>query len=720
MKKMMPIILVIILVLSGLVAVAVPNYEYIKQDTIEITFSQPFLQVKDQYITVNIDNANSFLMKPNKPLIPSHIYTFKYPLGTKIENVECSPSDIRQQYLPKKILLSPEPIIFAEQLNHEENTVYYENSPYPNTWFEYDVGCGISDNKRCIFVKVEIFPVQYYPSEDLLKVAETFQISVEYKEPNQQTTTFDDEYNLIILSPSKFSSVLNALVTHKIDRGVSTKLVTLDEIYDGSFFPENGRDNQEKIKYFIKNAIETWGTCYVILVGGRDDFPMRYTHVFVDYGNGDSEVFVSDLYYADTHDENGFCDWDSNGNNVFGEYDWGSNHLYDEVDIYPDVYLGRIACVSEAEVETVVDKIITYETYEAYKEEWFSNLVLCGGDTSPESPEDPEDIDEGEYICDIIVELMSGFSSNKLYVTTGALRTTLDIFDAVHEGCGFLVLAGHGNPHSWSTHPHENEDIWIPATGFRSSHASSLINGDKLPILLTDACSPFKYAQCDDCLGWSFVANSKGGTIAGFGCTGLSWGSEGKEVADSLTSKLMIDTFKAYKNQGAITIGEMWAMGLDTYYFPSMDGMEHKSAEEWQLLGDPSLAIAENSQPPDKPTKPEGPNSGKSGNEYTYSSSTIDPDGDRVFYLFDWGDGTDSGWLGPYNSSEICEEVHTWIFDGSYEIKVKAQDFHGVVSEWSDPLAISMPKNKSINTPLLNFFERHLHLLPLLRQMLQI
>ncbi|GAG87737.1 unnamed protein product [marine sediment metagenome] len=45
--------------------------------------------------------------------------------------------------------------------------------------------------------------------------------------------------------------------------------------------------------------------------------------------------------------------------------------------------------------------------------------------------------------------------------------------------------------------------------------------------------------------------------------------------------------------------------------------------------------------PPDKPDKPSGESSGKPGVSYVYSSSAIDPDGDQIYYKFDWGDGTD-------------------------------------------------------------------------------
>jgi len=95
--------------------------------------------------------------------------------------------------------------------------------------------------------------------------------------------------------------------------------------------------------------------------------------------------------------------------------------------------------------------------------------------------------------------------------------------------------------------------------------------------------------------------------------------------------------------------------------------------------------------PPNVPARPSGPSTGRTGTTYTYTSSTTDPDGDDVYYLFDWGDGTDSGWLGPYTSGDIVADSYTWSSDRNYSIRVKAKDVTGAETGWSDPLGVSMP-----------------------------
>jgi hypothetical protein len=98
--------------------------------------------------------------------------------------------------------------------------------------------------------------------------------------------------------------------------------------------------------------------------------------------------------------------------------------------------------------------------------------------------------------------------------------------------------------------------------------------------------------------------------------------------------------------------------------------------------------------PPEKPATPTGSVSGKPGTEYLYTTTTTDPDGDQVLYIWNWGDGTTSGWLGPFNSGATATATHSWTAQGTYQIKVKAKDTFGAESDWSDPLPVSMPLNQ--------------------------
>ncbi|UCF12475.1 MAG: hypothetical protein JSW06_10645 [Thermoplasmatales archaeon] len=91
---------------------------------------------------------------------------------------------------------------------------------------------------------------------------------------------------------------------------------------------------------------------------------------------------------------------------------------------------------------------------------------------------------------------------------------------------------------------------------------------------------------------------------------------------------------------------------------------------------------------PNKPNPPSGPTSGEVNVEYSYTGSTTDPDGDDIYYLFDWGDGTDSGWLGPYASGAQVEASHAWTYGDTFDVRLKAKDT--VDGQWSDPLSVEI------------------------------
>jgi len=94
---------------------------------------------------------------------------------------------------------------------------------------------------------------------------------------------------------------------------------------------------------------------------------------------------------------------------------------------------------------------------------------------------------------------------------------------------------------------------------------------------------------------------------------------------------------------------------------------------------------------PEIPCRPSGKTRGEPGREYLYTTSTTDLDGEHIFYNFSWGDGTYSGWVGPFASGAVASATHAWAEKGTYEIKVKAMDTCSEESDWSDSLSVTMP-----------------------------
>ena len=51
-----------------------------------------------------------------------------------------------------------------------------------------------------------------------------------------------------------------------------------------------------------------------------------------------------------------------------------------------------------------------------------------------------------------------------------------------------------------------------------------------------------------------------------------------------------------------------------------------------------------------------------------------------------------------YPAGETVSISYKWNEQGTFNIRVKAQDKYGVWSDWSDSLPVSMPNNKSVKT----------------------
>ena len=97
------------------------------------------------------------------------------------------------------------------------------------------------------------------------------------------------------------------------------------------------------------------------------------------------------------------------------------------------------------------------------------------------------------------------------------------------------------------------------------------------------------------------------------------------------------------------------------------------------------------SYPPEPPTV-DGNEMVRINNEYEFTATTTDPENDQIYYMFDWGDGTDSGWLGPVNSGVSMSATHSWSEIGDYEVKVRAKDVEDSRSKWTVcPLHADVP-----------------------------
>jgi hypothetical protein len=157
-------------------------------------------------------------------------------------------------------------------------------------------------------------------------------------------------------------------------------------------------------------------------------------------------------------------------------------------------------------------------------------------------------------------------------------------------------------------------------------------------------------------------------------------------------------------NNWQIGVGHAWSKDMMAPMINWGDYEESRGTIGCCLLfGDPAqlLKSPTPSNPPSQPTKPVGPALGIWNVEYTYTSSATEPDNEQLFYLFDWGDGSTSGWLGPFTSGQIGTGAHVWTELGTYNVKVKARDIWGAGSVWSEVLVVTIADNNLPSIPII-------------------
>jgi hypothetical protein len=422
-------------------------------------------------------------------------------------------------------------------------------------------------------------------------------------------------YDLLIIAPKKFADTLQPLINHKNAMGLSTKLVTLDQVYDQMYW--HGRDNAEKVKYFIQSAMEEWGVRYILLVGGRSSqfqptwyCPVRYVNMVDDW---DAE-YLSDLYFADIYDANGnFSSWDSDNDGIFGEWYPGQTAQDTNIDLIPDVAVGRLPCRSEKEVRIMVQKIITYETT-VFDQSWFSIILVAAGDTYPESYNTNWTGYEGEYYGNRAIENMSGFTATRLYTSDSSFSDKKDVIREFHNGCGFVYLVGHGSPKQWGNNaPNGTEFIQGP----NSNDMWRFRNKDKLPVCVVSGCHNSQFDVClrrvfnastrwkqeyiSECWSERILREPTGGAIAVLGCTALGYTKEDKTSFKGGINELEGAFFHAYGHDHVTILGDTWAAAVTWYaqtypvgWSSSALGdswIDTKVIQSWALLGDPSLQI---------------------------------------------------------------------------------------------------------------------------------
>jgi len=649
--RVFPAVIVGLLLMSSLPVSSEPTQTKIVQRDVSVFFGEPLVVSDGVAVQVLMQGAPACLYQAGKPVLPMYSTTLQLPFGSTITEVAFDICGVQTMSLQKKIIAAPYPVTAGSSPGRSlgsTDSVYDSLAFYPEEWMTYTTGGGLNEqSQHVMFLTIQVTPVRYCPGSDQLLSLTGCQITISYEPPARSFFPSTTLYNMVIITPEKFVRPLQRLAEHKNLFGVKTQITTLETIYQ----QYAGYDSPEQIKYFIKDAIENWGVTYVLLVGGmkshiigksrdninegKDDWflPVRYTNLW-DFGTDTDPGFISDLYYADIYDGQGeFCSWDSYDEKVYGGWSNPSmlgppGYPTDQIDFYPDVYLGRLPCRTLFEVNTIVRKIINYEEKPA-DPSWFKRIIAVGGD-----PYDDSETNylEGELIGDKVLSYLSEFQQVRLYASNRdtdpeGTPLTSNIVREISQGCGFLFFDGHGSPAWWNTCWPGQSDVLITRGGLSIYQIPQLHNGEYLPVCVVGGChcslfnvtllstmtdlknkhSMWSYGRpIPECLTWDLTMKRNGGAIATLGSTALGL-EAGGEVGDlngdgvnepdcieALGGYLEMQFFKAYGVNHTNNLGNAWGAAINSYLalYPGMQNCsDAKTIEQWVILGDPSLCI---------------------------------------------------------------------------------------------------------------------------------
>jgi hypothetical protein len=685
--------------------------------TVKIPIGKLVVSKTASSAAITIDTYGRLLI-PGKPNLPAKVFSIAIPPGAHVTavNVETNKGVI----LPGLYRIAPcvlprvigeeNPVLYAQdQQRYSENyqTVYGSNSPYPGSIGDV---MGSGGYRKYNLVDVRVTPFTYYPLSGVLIYYPDISVSVSYSIPAgfstadimvdnlpqteqiaQETIVNYDQaqawypnntpmrsaYDYVIITTDALTSSINPLVSWESAKGHNVNVVTTSWISANY----QGYDLAAKMRAFLidKYPSSAWGILDVCLVGNYTDVPMRVTAQNIGYGAPETDYYYAELSLPDSQS------WDANGNHQYGENS-------DPIDFENEVTVGRIPWSDEATVQSICEKTVVYEqnTDDSFKKNilllgsffWADtdNAVLMECKTNPSNN-----------------PWMADWTRTRLY-EQGYSTYPMD-GDISYENVkntwstgtyAFVDWAGHGSPTECvRQYPYEVD--------FVNTDTCPYLNDDYPAIIFADACSNADTDYLN--IGQAML---KQGGVGFLGSNKVAFGCPGWNNPMSGSSQSLDYFFTSCCTSCDYTLGQAHQWALRQMYTNNLWGYARYEMFEWgSIFGNPDLTMGSvsTSDPPSTPQTPVGPTHGTRNIEYQYTTSSTDPNGDQIYYLFNWGDGTSSAWLGPYISGIPITGTHAWTTIGTYDVKVKAKDTNGATSDWSIPLIVSIVLNDPPDTP---------------------
>ena len=358
------------------------------------------------------------------------------------------------------------------------------------------------------------------------------------------------------------------LIAHKQARGLTATIVTIEDIYANY----SGVDNAEKLRNFIIDAYNNWGTEYVLLGGDTNILPFRYLNA-----NGTS--IPSDLYFQCLDGT-----FNGDGDGVWGEPNDGPGG--DDVDLMAEVYIGRASAENADEMSNFVYKTLAYEN-EVEGAPYLRNALIAGeylgsqfgpGEFAYAMPY----MDEIHFGSSASGYTTVGFSScasftvNTLYDYDGTWPSS-EIIDRINSGTYSIINhLGHANTNY--------------VFKFYNSSADGLTNNNYI-FAYSQGCIPGDYTA--DCIGEHLTTSHRYGMYAVVFNSRYGWGAynDSRETMDGPSQRFNRQFWDAYFGEYIYNLGTINADSHEDNIWDINGNYIRWCFYESNLLGDPHTPL---------------------------------------------------------------------------------------------------------------------------------
>ncbi len=388
-------------------------------------------------------------------------------------------------------------------------------------------------------------------------------------EPTFRPSVDGSPVEMVIITTTDQAPVYQDLADYKTKIGLSTVVRTVDWIKAN--YP-NGVDTQETIRNFIRDAVSKWGTTWVLLGGDTDHIPVRYG--YTTFYTSQGEDIPTDLYYTDL-DGN----WNGDGDAVFGEAYSTSAPPGDGLDLYPDVWVGRITSQDSTSARNMVDKTLGYLRNPPIGHQ--NDILLAGEVLFPPNWEPGYSIQyDGAVLCEDVVDSLNVQSNPiRLYENYTAwpgasAENKASVVGALNGGIGVFHHVGHGYINTMS--------VGLGAQILINSDIDALSNGNETFVVYAINCTS---AAIDfNCIAERFLSNTHGGGVAVVGSTRLDFPSTGVYFQNEFYGLIY--------RRGVTEMGKAVAMAkIPEIPYSTQDNTYRWTQFTQIYLGDPNLQV---------------------------------------------------------------------------------------------------------------------------------